>query len=139
MSEIIRANVSKIIVFVLAIVALIGVATLLSPSTTYANAKDAACEAIGGSGGEECSVLDKNQGGKGTSLDLTVQNIINLLSAIVAVAAVIMIIIGGFKFVTSGGDANSTKSARNTIIYAVVGLVIVAIAQMIVWFVLTEV
>jgi uncharacterized membrane protein YuzA (DUF378 family) len=68
----------------------------------------------------------------------TVKFLLNLLSAIVGVAAVIMIIWSGFKYITSGGKEEGVKSAKNTIIYAIVGLFIVAIAQLIVHFVLTE-
>jgi hypothetical protein len=49
------------------------------------------------------------------------------------------LIYGGFKYITSGGDESGAKSARNTIIYAVVGLVIVALAQFIVKFVINNV
>jgi hypothetical protein len=50
-----------------------------------------------------------------------------------------MIIFGGFRFVTSGGDANATASARNTIIYAVIGLAVAAIAEVLVRFVIFNV
>lgn len=59
------------------------------------------------------------------------------MSIILGAIAVIMIVIGGFKFVTSGGDTNAVASAKNTIIYALVGLVVVALAQVIVHYVLT--
>ena len=49
----------------------------------------------------------------------------------------IMIIIGGFKYVTSGGDTNSIASAKNTIIYAIIGIVLAALGQILVHFVLT--
>jgi hypothetical protein len=58
---------------------------------------------------------------------------------IVGVAAVIMIIIGGFRYITSSGDSASVNSAKNTILYAIIGLVIVALAQVIVRFVLNQV
>lgn len=64
---------------------------------------------------------------------------VNILSVIVGVVAVVMIIIGGFKFVTSGGDAQATASARTTIIYALVGLAAVALAQGMVKFVLRKI
>ncbi|MBX4197631.1 pilin [Candidatus Saccharibacteria bacterium] len=54
------------------------------------------------------------------------------------VIAVIMIIVGGFRYITSGGNPESTKSARNTILYAIIGLVVVALAQIIVRFVLSS-
>lgn len=65
--------------------------------------------------------------------------IINLFSLVVGVVSVIMIIIGGFKYITSGGDSSNVQSAKNTIIYALIGLVIVALAQFIVQFVLNKV
>jgi hypothetical protein len=49
-----------------------------------------------------------------------------------------MIILGGFKYITSGGDTGNVTGAKNTILYAIVGLVIVALAQIIVRFVLDK-
>ena len=68
-----------------------------------------------------------------------VTTVINIFSWIVGVVCVIMIIYGGFKYVTAGGDSNNVTSAKNTILYAIVGLVIVALAQVIVKFVLAKV
>lgn len=65
-----------------------------------------------------------------------IRTAIDIISMIVGVAAVIMVIVGGFKYITSAGDANSAKSAKDTILYAVIGLVVVALAQVIVRFVL---
>lgn len=64
---------------------------------------------------------------------------INILSAIVGVISVVMIIVGGLRYVTSGGSDTSVTSAKNTILYAVIGLVIVAMAQVIVHFVLKQI
>ncbi len=47
-----------------------------------------------------------------------------------------MIIVGGLKYITSGGDSGNITSAKNTILYAIVGLIVVALAQIIVRFVL---
>ena len=49
-----------------------------------------------------------------------------------------MIMVGGFKYITSGGDSGNITGAKNTILYAVVGLVVVALAQIIVRFVLAR-
>lgn len=68
-----------------------------------------------------------------------VTTIVNIFSIVVGIVAVIMIIVGGFKYITSGGDSGNITSAKNTIVYAVIGLVIVALAQFIVQFVLTRV
>lgn len=64
--------------------------------------------------------------------------IINIFSIVVGVVAVIMIIIGGLKYITSSGDSNNVTSAKNTILYAIIGLVVVALAQFIVKFVLSK-
>lgn len=64
---------------------------------------------------------------------------INIFSIIVGIVAVVMIIIGGLKYITSGGESANTASAKNTILFAVVGLVVVALAQIIVRFVLSKV
>lgn len=66
----------------------------------------------------------------------TIKKIVNIFSAIIGIVAVIMIIYGGFKYISSGGDSGNVTSAKNTIIYAVIGLIIVAMAQFIVQFVL---
>lgn len=74
-----------------------------------------------------------------TDVEDLIRTIINIFSVIVGIVAVLMIIVGGFKYITSGGDSGNIGSAKNTILYAIVGLVIVAIAQAIVQFVLNEV
>lgn len=68
-----------------------------------------------------------------------ITTIVNIFSLIVGIVSVIMIIFGGFKYITSGGDSGKVSEAKNTIIYAVIGLVIVAFAQFIVQFVLDRV
>jgi len=67
-----------------------------------------------------------------------VTTILNYFSIIVGLIAVVMLIFGGLKFITSGGDSGKAASARTTIVSAVIGLVIVALAQIIVQFVLDK-
>ncbi|MCA9324600.1 hypothetical protein KDA23_00840 [Candidatus Saccharibacteria bacterium] len=76
--------------------------------------------------------------GNGNKVNKTLATVVNLLSSIVGVAAVIMIIVSGFKYITAGGDANKVSSAKSTLIYAIVGLVVVAMAQVIVRFVINR-
>lgn len=64
--------------------------------------------------------------------------VINIFSIVVGVVSVIMIIIGGLKYITSGGESGNVSGAKNTILYAIIGLVIVALAQVIVNFVLSR-
>lgn len=62
----------------------------------------------------------------------------SLVALAVGVTSVIMIIIGGIKFALSGGDSSGVTSARNTVLYAVIGLIIAAAAQSIVVFVINK-
>lgn len=55
--------------------------------------------------------------------------IVNLLAIIAGIAAVIIIIIAGLKFVQSGGNSESVTSARRTLIYASVGLIVILLAR----------
>ncbi|HSH55898.1 MAG TPA: pilin [Candidatus Limnocylindrales bacterium] len=71
-----------------------------------------------------------------TGLQNILTRAVNIFSIIVGIIAVIMIIVGGLKYITSGGDSGNVSSAKNTILYAIVGLIVVALAQFIVRFVL---
>lgn len=86
-------------------------------------------------GNEDCS----SQGNPEETVNDIITNVINIFSIVVGVVSVIMIIIGGLKYITSGGDSGNVSGAKNTILYAIIGLVIVALAQVIVRFVLTRV
>lgn len=66
----------------------------------------------------------------------TLKDAINLISIIIGVAAVIIIILAGLRFMLSGGDPQSISGARDAIIYAGVGIIIAVAAQAIVVFVL---
>jgi hypothetical protein len=79
-----------------------------------------------------------NDTSAGKSLGSILTEVINIMSLLVGAICVIMIIVGGFKYVTSGGESNNVTGAKNTIVYAIVGLVIVALAQIIVHFVLSR-
>ena len=62
----------------------------------------------------------------------------SIIALLVGIAAVIVIIIGGLQYVLSSGDSTRVSSAKNTILYAVIGLVIALLAQGIVIFVLNK-
>ncbi len=79
-----------------------------------------------------------NQKGEGQVKKL-VQNVINLLLTISSVIAVIMIIVGGIRYSTSNGDSNTASSAKNTILYSVIGLVIAIFSYAIVDFVIKNI
>ena len=63
-----------------------------------------------------------------TDLPVLIKNIINILLYVVGVAAVVMMIIGGIRYIVSGGDQQAVTNAKNTILYSIVGLVIAMLA-----------
>jgi hypothetical protein len=101
-------------------------------SSLFAAPSDDACAGVAIVGGN-CD--DPTNPSKPNNI---VQDVVNVLSVIVGIAAVIMIMVGGFKYITSNGDAGSISSAKNTILYAIVGLVVVIFAQTIVRLVINK-
>lgn len=75
----------------------------------------------------------------GSDINSLLRKIINIASLIVGFVAVIMIIVGGFRYITSGGSDTGVTGAKNTILYAIIGLIIVAVSQLLVHFVLNNV
>ena len=65
--------------------------------------------------------------------------ILNILTFVIGAIAVLMIIVGALRYTISGGDSAGINSAKNTILYAVVGLVLAVMANAIVNFVLTNI
>lgn len=65
------------------------------------------------------------------------KRVTNTILYIVGIIAVIMLIIGGIRYVVSGGDAKKVTDAKNTILYAIIGLVICFLAFAIVNFVIS--
>ena len=65
------------------------------------------------------------------------KQITNTILYIVGIIAVVMLIIGGVKYLLSGGDAKKVTDAKNTVLYAIIGLVIAFLAFAIVNFVIT--
>jgi hypothetical protein len=88
-------------------------------------------------GTADCPTTDPTDPGQ--RLNDILKLIINIFSLVVGVVAVIMIIIGGLKYITSGGDSGNVTGAKNTILYAIIGLVVVALSQFIVRFILSRV
>jgi hypothetical protein len=120
-------------VILLSVTSLLVVAVLaLSPAqTAFAdNPKEAVCKGIDAVTGSECDT--------DISLIGIVRNVINIFSVIIGIVAVIMIIFAGFKYITAAGESSTSNitSAKNILIYAIVGLIIAAFSQALVRFVL---
>lgn len=115
----------------------LGVATSFAPAATV-GAIDVFSGAQCGSGTSTASKGgEKICGAQGDKLPDLIKNVINLLLFIVGVIAVIAIVIGGIRYTTSNGDSSQTKAAKDTILYAVIGLIVAIMSFAIVNFVVT--
>jgi len=122
------------------VTAIIGLGAAFAFSPTPASALDCAgvdkdkpsCKAAQG--------LEGAGGGQPgeASLKNAIGTIIDVLLFVLGVAAVIMIIVGGLKYTTSNGDSAAVTSAKNTILYSIVGLIVAILAYAIVKFVLGQ-
>ena len=95
----------------------------------------------GGSGGAAATQraktgVDSVNPGAETDLNGMISTILNVVFGVVGIVAVIMIIIGGVNYTTSQGDSQKIQKAKNTIMYGIIGLVVVLLAFAIVNFVL---
>ncbi len=79
-----------------------------------------------------------NTNGGTSKVNSVIRTILNVLTAVIGIVAVIMIIVGGFHYVTSGGSQEKVKKAKDTLLYAIIGIIIAALAQIIVKFVLDK-
>lgn len=86
---------------------------------------------------EFCQERDRERKLYGSDGLLTM--IAQLIAVAAGVVAVVMIVLAGFRFITAGGNPDSIGSARNTIIYALIGLAVAASAQILVAFVLSRI
>lgn len=109
------------------------IAGLLSPALLSSGAVGAVNVFEKGCSGTGNSAICKGQSEDGDTL---VKNIIDLLFYAAGVVAVIAIIYGGIKFIVADGDASKIKGGRDTIMYAVIGLLVALMAYAIVGFVL---
>jgi len=66
--------------------------------------------------------------GQGENLNNVFKTVANIMLFIVGAVAVIMLIIGGLRYVTSNGDQNAVTGAKNTILYAIIGIVVAFLA-----------
>ena len=110
----------------------LAVPAIAAPAVVYASNIDSGlCSGSTAASGEDC----QNEGGSAgveTGLKKIAGDITKWFTIIVGGLSILMIIYGGFRYITSGGDSGRVGSAKNTIIYAIIGLLIVVLAQVIV-------
>ena len=108
-------------------------APLATESVYAATPKEELCKGSGGTfSGGKCT----NGNGGGVTVEGTFKKVVNVFLFLIGAIAVVMIVIGGFRYTISGGDSSAVNGAKNTILYAIVGLVVAVAAYAIVNFVI---
>lgn len=121
-----------------ALLACAGLQLIIAAALTFAplSTVSAACSG-GGAKGQVLSGVGETGGDcNGSDFTNVISAIVTIISYVAGVLGVIMVMVAGIKYVTSGGDSNRVGSAKSTLIYAIVGLAIAALAQIIVHFVI---
>lgn len=129
----------KILLVSMALSLGLGAPALLMPAVAYGNTiTDNVCQgsndAANNGATSGCNVTGA---GSGENIKSIANQVVKIFSLIVGAVSIIMIIYGGFRYITSGGDSGRFGNAKNTLIYAVIGLIIVALSQFLVHYVLT--
>ena len=84
------------------------------------------------SGGNGSSLYCQNKSEGETKVKSTIGNVTNLLLMAVGAISIIMIVVGGILFALSNGDSSKVAKARNTVLYAAIGLTVSLLASAIV-------
>ena len=104
---------------------------MASTTSVYADKKTA-----GQAGKDAQAGVGEVNPGAETDLNGLIATIINMVFGVICIIAVIMIIIGGVNYTMSQGDSTKVQKAKNTILYGIIGLVVVLLSFAIVSFVL---
>lgn len=104
-------------------------AMVLVPVSSVGAAFDKPLDGACANNGDAAVCEDQNKNASSNDL---VRNIVNILLFVVGALAVVMIIVGGLFYVTSQGDSSNITKAKNTILYAVIGLIVSVLAYAIV-------
>ena len=77
--------------------------------------------------------------GTADELPSVITNIVNGILAVLGIVAVVFILVGGISLMTSAGDPGKIKKAKDTILYALIGLIICVLSYAIVNFVILDI
>lgn len=93
-------------------------AVVVPTTTTYAY--DPLAETCSGAGSSSNPICKE----KNASANDLITNLVNILLYVVGALSVVMIIWAGISYVTSAGDSSKTKRAKDTLLYAIIGLIV---------------
>lgn len=121
-------------------IALLIILLAVPVAVTAATNSEALCTGSGGTwtadssapSGGTCTTPGDNRSVMGT-----IQQVTDVFVFATGAIAVIMLIVGGIRYATSAGEQSAVSGAKNTIMYAIVGLVVAAVAYTVVHFIIS--
>jgi hypothetical protein len=132
MKNIIKKSLQSLLIVPVLALGVSAVTTVMQPVDSYAQGAEGGL--AGGATSAKGDDQQENLFGDGGLF----QTITNVLLFVIGAISVIMLIIGGIRYVVSGGDSSAVTSAKNTILYAVIGIIVAILAYAMVNFVITS-
>ncbi len=124
--------------FMASLYMVLGLGSVAAPMAAVAadaRSFDAACEGA--------TAIDPNASCTGNASGDRVSNLvriaIRIFQTVVGVISIFVMIVAGLGYITSGGDSSKTKTAKDRLLYAAIGLAVVGLAEIIIRFVLNRV
>ena len=119
----------------LGLILLFGIA--LIPQHTVRGASEVGCEGAA-STSAYCQGQDSSGGNPIFGQNGVATKVAQVLAIISGIVSVVVIVMGGISYITSSGNPQKTASAKNTILFASIGLVVSLMAQAVVSFILSK-
>jgi Type IV secretion system pilin len=118
----------------------LGAIMVAVPQPAFAATADELENACQGNNSALCASYrdGKNDSTTDNAILKLLKNITNILAYLAGVLAVIFVMWGGFKYITSGGDASKAASGRQTLTYALIGVIVIVISRQLIIFVLNR-
>ena len=124
---------AKVAVFALVVV---GASAVLAAPSAFA--ADCTAGGVNVTSGKDCAKGTGVQENLFSGSDSLFKTVTNVLLFLIGAVSVIMLIVGGLRYVLSNGDSSAITSAKNTILYAVIGIIVALLAYAIVNFVVSS-
>lgn len=112
------------------------ISLLVSPTLTYAVDINTCPQS--GSGTSNSALCSSNNQSSSNPIISALKIVLDVISYIAGIIAVISLIIAGFKMILGGGNADQYNSAKNMILFVIIGIAVVILSQTIVIFVLNK-
>lgn len=115
-------------------------------TTLSINAQDvstdisAACSQNGSDTSPLCTGFNEGKatGSNDSPIVKIIKTVIDIMAFIGGAIAIIYVVYGGFKYITSAGNSEKAVNGRQTIIYALIGLILIVVAQQLVLFIISK-